>query len=167
MSAHGFGPQPDEALTPGELHELLHRLHCQEDEAVPADPYATVAAVCEATGEPPQRVWDVLQRMRDEDLRSRVEQRLKEAEEPLYRVERPGFSQDPLGRGSLAGRERAVTTILDRLPRVDAPQSTPPKKIESSRHQILSEWLASFILLGLTLMLLVLGWRFFGVEVTR
>lgn len=105
---------------PDELSALLLRLHSAEAPIEQPDDYATVAAVCEATGETPHRVREILEQIREEDLESRIEERLREAEEPLYRVERPGVFNDPLDSSTnMLARRRAVKTILDKIPRAD------------------------------------------------
>ena len=91
----------EDEISLDELKLLMERLHAPEPEAAdPPDHVATVEAVCEATGESEERVWQVLKQIREEDLQSRVSERLREAEEPTYRVELPGFEEASLSARS-------------------------------------------------------------------
>ena len=136
----------EESIEPAELHSLLMRLHLPEPVSYGSDEYATVAAVCEATGESEQRVWEVLRQIREEDISSRIEQRLREAEEPLYRVERPGFERDPLDTTTnLLARRGAIRTILDGLPRADSKSQAKPSKVQA-KHDMPSRLAAYFVL---------------------
>lgn len=82
-----------------ELIDLLRRLALLEVETQ-LDDSVTVRDVCELTGESERRVRETLAEMREQDYRARVAQALRELEAPLYSVERPGFSQDPLAAWS-------------------------------------------------------------------
>lgn len=87
-----------------ELKPLLHELHEQGSwisqlEPEGSDDEVTVAAVADATGLPVAYVQAALDRLRESDSVTRLSRAVKELEEPLYRVERPGLSQvDPLDR---------------------------------------------------------------------
>jgi hypothetical protein len=125
-----------DSIQPDELQSLLLRLHAPEMPIEPPDDYATVAAVCEATGESAYRVREILEQIRQEDLESRIEARLREAEEPLYRVERPGTYADPLdSTTNMLARRRAIKTILDKIPKVDVKRSADAKQKEFHADQ--------------------------------
>ena len=146
----------DESILPDELTPLLTKLHARETPLDQPDEYATVAAVCEATGVSPERVWEVLEEIRHQDLEARIEQRLREAEEPLYRVERPGTFSDPLDSSTnLLARRRAIKTILDHLPKVDRhPRHSEKLKVSNeNKKPAIGERLAGNIVLITTLLL--------------
>ena len=149
MNYHDAGDRThlsrDESIAPGELGELLHRLQGSELPFDPPDDNATVAAVCELSGVSAHRVWEVLDQIREEDLESRIAEKLRELEEPLYRVERPGFSRDPLSSVSPFGRRKAFDSVLDRLPRRQ--HVAPAKKAEQpTHHDTASRWVATLVL---------------------
>jgi hypothetical protein len=127
---------PKEWINPAELRALLERLHAEDAEPEPDDDHTTVAAVCEATGEDEKRVWELLETLRREDLEERISRRLAEAEEPLYRVERPGTSQDPLSRKTWVGQQRAITTVLDHLPRPNRPKLSKKKHADTKTDRV-------------------------------
>lgn len=92
----------EEILTVDEARAILEQIHLQEHlnafqpEPKVRDDEVTIAAVCEMTGRPDYEVRKILEQIREEDLAAELARRLREAEEPLYRVERPGF-EDPDG----------------------------------------------------------------------
>lgn len=152
----GRDPKQDDSIQPDELQQLLLLLHAPETPIEKPDAYATVAAVCEATGESSHRVWEVLEQIRQEDLEARIQQRLQDAEEPLYRVERPGDYRDPLdSTTNILARRRAVKTILDKLPRAD---KIYPKVIsqQTDQPQQRAFNFAAFLVLAGTFVLIAL-----------
>lgn len=137
-----------------ELLPLLERLQTPHLPKELPDDYATVAAVAEAIGCSESEVWDALNNLRNEDLEARLAERLREAEEPLYRVERPGLNPEP---PTFIGRQRAFQSILDTLPPLNPQKrSTVAKKMESAEERA-SRWAAWLILALTLLMFLVVG----------
>ncbi|MEZ5163917.1 MAG: hypothetical protein R2688_09270 [Fimbriimonadaceae bacterium] len=104
-----------------ELHDLLTRLHAAGQEEVTHeksddDHYATAEAVSEVTGESVDHVLDVLEKIRDENVRARIATNIREAEEVLYRVERNDTrNRDPLSSRKPIVDGSTVTTILDKI----------------------------------------------------
>lgn len=78
-----------------ELAELLRKLDGMEASLTPDDS-VTIRDVCELTGHSERVVREALEELREEDIRARLAQVLRELEAPLYAVERPGFSCDSL-----------------------------------------------------------------------
>lgn len=140
---------PDESIEAEELRALLERLHAPAPPVEQPDHYATVTAVCEATGHTAEEVWRVLEKLREEDMEARLAQRLREVEEPLYRVERPGKSEDPLSSATLMGRRRMFNSILDTVPRTPGKAVKRPLKLGEDQASKLASWLV----LALTLLL--------------
>ncbi|CAN5649941.1 hypothetical protein BH11ARM2_BH11ARM2_11940 [soil metagenome] len=99
-----------EVLAENELAPLLQRLTM--DEPTPEKPIVTtVRDVAEATGLSESEVRAALREMR----RARLSEELRILEEPLYRVERPGFAEfDPIP--SYLTRERLMDSYLDPRP---------------------------------------------------
>lgn len=148
---HRFGPEQSkrESIAPEELHALLHRLHADEYEQAledGPDDHATVSAVCEVTGHSPQRVLQILEDIRREDRESRVAERLREIEEPLYRVERPGADTDPLNKPTFANRQRVFQSILDTVPRPEGKIKVNRKEQVTAQDK-LSSWIGMIVVL--------------------
>lgn len=139
-----FAQPQEEALTPVELGELLRRLHPDDfqESFERKDDFATVSAVCEATGHDPDKVWDALEDIRREDVESRLAQRLREAEEPLHRVERPGHETDPLRGANLLNRASHYETFLDFVQK----KSSRPKVAKKFEVDRLSAILTTLIM---------------------
>jgi len=147
------GTEDPSRVTLEELTTLLRRI--EEFEQLTSrepDVVATVDAVCEATGAHPNRVRDLLEQIRREDIESRLAQRLREAEEPMYRVERPGFETDPLSRHTYLGRERTLTTLLETLPRPDRPTTRRPLKLVETPEDRIASRLALMVLAMIALL---------------
>jgi hypothetical protein len=145
----------DAQVSPEELTRLLERLEGL-DEPV-SDHASTVSAVVEATGYSSRRVWEALQQIRSEDLEARLAAKLRELEEPLYRVERPyNPAEKPLA-ASYAHRHRILRSLLDDLPRPGEPRVRrpvgKPDLAERAAGGIAMALLAGFALLVLTLVL--------------
>jgi hypothetical protein len=153
---HNAQPR-SEAIDARELQELLNRIYPLErtpGDLVPDD-HATVAAVCEATGESEDRVWDLLTAIRREDMEARLAERIREAEEPLYRVERPGFQRDPLQGLPFFRRTRAFESELDNLGQTqDRKKRTKPKP---SNHEVAANFAATAILILLLLAIVAIA----------
>jgi len=143
----------NEELTADEVRRLLERLEGIESAEEPTDIFATVNAVCEATGESPALVRQLLDDIRREDLAARVTTKLRELEEPLYRVERPGFETRESATQTYLARQRTLNTILDReiVPK-RKPADKPAPKTPAERMSAL----AAFVVLGLTIGMIVL-----------
>ena len=82
-------------------------------DASPYDEWVTVDAICEATGHNPTEVSRILYQHRRAILASRISERLRELEEPLYRVERPGHHKPDSSAPVI--RVEQINTILDKL----------------------------------------------------
>lgn len=151
----------EDEISLDELKVLMERLHAPEpepDDSTP-DHAATVEAVCEATGESEERVWQVLRQIRDEDLQTRLSERLREAEEPTYRVERPGFERDPLAALNFIRRTKEFDSALDELGKNRVKSK---RKIVPTTHDRVSELIAVLILLFVVtaiVFLFILGLR--------
>ncbi|HMS54615.1 MAG TPA: hypothetical protein PKA27_04375 [Fimbriimonadaceae bacterium] len=113
---HDESPRSED-LSEAELHELLVRLEFEDRESEVRDHHATVDAVCEATGASRTRVWEILDQIREDDLESRIAMRIREAEEPLFRVERPGHTTSPISTAHIPSRRRTFSTLLDHVKR--------------------------------------------------
>lgn len=113
---HEFQEEPD-TVTSLELTALLHELHepdswlsDQDDDNV------TVSAVAEATGHSETEIQELLERLREEDKEIRLSRALREMEEPLYRVERPGPTpHDPLAAHFRLRPGQSLSPLLDGL----------------------------------------------------
>lgn len=143
-----------EDLTPGELRRLLERIDGIDTRQEPPDPHATVTAVCEATGASPHVVIDLLEEIRREDVAQRVSERLRELEEPLFRVERPGPESPSSSSLRYFAREKTLNTILDGLPTVDR----KPVKVtyRPTREERANHLISAIVLGGMTLLFLCL-----------
>lgn len=101
-----------------ELRGVLELIHEEQfaDAAWQASPYedwATIDAICETTGHRPEEVERILGQIRRADLASRISTRLRELEEPTFRVERPGHHLPSASAPVL--RVEQINTIVDRL----------------------------------------------------
>lgn len=141
-------------IEPQELRPLLEQLHSPETSVHQVDERATVAAVSEATGLPETQVWDALHKLRSEDLQARLAERLREAEEPLYRVERPGFTAET---PTFLGRQRAFQSILDTVPRLDSQKQAKLAPKQETADERASRWAARLVLAFMLLMFAVVG----------
>lgn len=138
-------------LNAGELRTLLERLG-EVDLEPPGSEEPTVEDVAEALGHEPQFIENMLREQRAIDRESRISEALREMEEPLYRVERPGLNQsDPMSRHNPIHRQRVITTILDHLPRADHPKRRQ-KVTEDTKHD---HAMRAFAYLFLTAMALI------------
>lgn len=145
----------NESIQPEELQALLVRLHAPDHSFEPKDDYATVSAVCEATGQSWDRVWEVLAEIRELDLEAKIHRRLQEAEEPLYRVERPDTAVNPVENSmSKWARQRTARTILDKIPR---PEHVRKRDHQDIRAEASSRAAGNFILFATILLLVVIG----------
>lgn len=106
------------------LNALIHRLSHVEPQAQAHAETVCVSDVAEALGKTPAEVARELESILRELARERVITALREIEEPLYRVERPGHGstiehQDPLMR------IRTVQELTERA--TPHPEPTPVK----------------------------------------
>ena len=141
-SESGSRPITDPAV----LTELVRRLGNVEPRRTSSDPdHVCVTDVAEALGVTSAEVSRELDRIQDERHRERVSVALREIEEPLYRVERPGHGptvahQDPLMR---------IRTVRDLSAR-HTETSQPNKPVERKspdRATKISAFFANVILL--------------------
>ncbi|MFM9871855.1 MAG: hypothetical protein ACKVQS_00155 [Fimbriimonadaceae bacterium] len=141
-------------ISDDELREVLQNLEEQElrleaHEASPYDDWVTIKAICEATGHSENEIEGVLYDIRRANLASKISERLRELEEPLYRVERPGHSRpDP---SAPALRIAQIDTILDKLLPVNQKHVRRHKNLEPT----LSDRIASTIALIIGLIVVV------------
>lgn len=142
-----------EELTPAELTALLLRLEGIESQKELSDSYATVAAVCEATGESPHRVAALLEDIRSEDMKARVLARLRELEEPTFRVERPGHESQSSATQTYLAREQTLSTVLEK--HVKPARREPALPAKESASASLASMAAYFALA--TVMFLIVG----------
>lgn len=118
-----------EVLNEAELRLVLERLDAVHEPIVEdVDHHATVAAVCEATGASRARVWEILEQIREDDLEARIALRIREAEEPLFRVERPGHTSEPISTARLSTRRRTFESLLDHVKRDHDTKGKVPRK---------------------------------------
>lgn len=93
---HRFEEQGREVTDTSELVELINRLqddtHRLNQPVVSRSDKVTVEDVAEALDLDPEEVARVLKEIHEEHEYARVAGALRELEEPLYRVERPGHS---------------------------------------------------------------------------
>ncbi|MBS1714838.1 MAG: hypothetical protein JST30_10945 [Armatimonadetes bacterium] len=110
-------------INPDELQWLLNVFDgsfCDDLHAStgPSDDSVTVEAVAEATGRSKSEVLDALERLRAEDAERRLSLALRELEEPLHRVERPGHAEpDPLAQHFRMPKGQSLSPLLDDLAR--------------------------------------------------
>ncbi|MBS1710814.1 MAG: hypothetical protein JSS71_03695 [Armatimonadetes bacterium] len=109
-----------QAIAKEDLGEPAHQ-------ASPYDDWATVDSICEVTGRSRAEIEGIVLALRREDLAARISGRLRELEEPLYRVERPGHHPPSSVEHIL--RDRQVKTILDKMG-----QPLIPKRVKSDQE---------------------------------
>lgn len=137
-----------------ELQSVLHSLQeeslAQETHKIsPYDEWVTIAAICEATGHNEAEISALLHDLRRQELASRISTRLRELEEPLYSVERPGHHRpDP---SAPLIRIEQINTILDRL----VPKSELIKRKSKALEPTTTERTASLIATVFALLILV------------
>lgn len=119
MARQEFADPGDDLVHESELADVLQELH-QEDfppveEVEPADPtVVTVAAIAEVTGKDPAEILKTVQAVRRRQREEATAHGLAEAEEPLYRVERPSTKKRSKSRQPLS-RSMAANKLLDSL----------------------------------------------------
>lgn len=158
---HNFGP--DEVLDrrakveAEELVAVLERLHDPHSVAeVALDDHITVQDVAEATGLPVEDVLDALSKVRDENHEARLAAKLRELEEPMYRVERPGPSPiDPLSSLISPIRRKDFSSILDHLPKFDPNKIPLRRSLKETPHEKSASVVAYAILWIMFFLLLV------------
>jgi hypothetical protein len=111
---------------------------------------ATVEAVAEATGVPLARVQAELASLREEDLESRLTERLREAEAPLYSVERPGHVRDPLHSRSWLPRQVLPNRFLDQSMQ-DRQVTKPEVRVDAGDLAPIGVWILGSLALLATL----------------
>ncbi len=118
-----------------ELRDVLQAIEEQQFsekalEVSPYDDWVTIRAISEATGHSEHEIESVLLTIRRENMASQISARLRELEEPLYRVERPGhYRPDPVAP---ALRAQQINTILDRILPEGKSKITIRKNLEPS-----------------------------------
>lgn len=147
---HEFEEEAD-LVTPLELTALLSELHepdswmGEED-----DDHVTVSAVAEATGHSETEIQDLLERLREEDKEIRLARALREMEEPLYRVERPGPTpHDPLAAHFRLRPGQSLSPLLDGL----AKKRKTAKKVAEDKSSELVGRIILYVFAGLFLAL--------------
>ena len=135
--------KPEEEVRPAgwlgaeELQRLLTELEgvgdatALESQDAPDD-WVTVEAVAEATNRSTAEVHEALEKLRSEDAEHRLSLALRELEEPLHRVERPGHSNpDPLAQHFRIPRGQSLSPLLDDLARRSKIASKLSRRIRS------------------------------------
>ena len=153
--SHRFEDAASNELSPAEIRQVLEELHSRVglndrvEEARTAD--ATIIAdISEATGFPLQMVCDAVEAVKRGDREAEISRVLRELEEPLYRVERPGHSTpDPLSRHFPWAQKKLTSSILDDQKRMDAPRKLIIEKKEQPHEKALN-WLAVAIFVLIT-----------------
>jgi len=111
----------ERSIGPDELQRLLNEFDGWTDladNAETTDDQVTVEAVAEATGRSRAEVLEALERIRAEDAELRLSLALRELEEPLHRVERPGHAEpDPLAKHFRMPQGQSLSPLLDDLAR--------------------------------------------------
>lgn len=127
-----------------------------QDEAHKVSPYddwVTISAISEATGHSTEEIEEVLIRIRRETLSCKISQRLRELEEPLYRVERPGHHKpDP---SAPAIRITQINTILDKILPESKKTARTRKNLEITATDRIASGIAIFV--GLIVVLGTIG----------
>jgi hypothetical protein len=145
-------------ISANELKDVLQAIEEQQfgdraREVSPYDEWVTVKSICEATGHSESEIETVLLAIRRENLASKVSERLRELEEPLYRVERPGHHKpDP---SAPALRIQQINTILDRI----MPEEKAKAKIRKHLEPTMTDRVASGIalIIGAIVVLVTIG----------
>ncbi len=111
-------------VSPDELRDVLQRLSGVDQGEIPhPDGYVTAEAIAEATGYTVESIQEILDHLRDQDRQAELARRLRELEEPIYRVERPGIPpNDPLSTYNPMRRTQMMSDLLDSLPHPDRPK---------------------------------------------
>lgn len=129
-----------------ELHLLLERLEGLQELLTPEQEGASLDAISEATGYSRDHIDHVLQDIRREDMAERVRERLREMEEPLYRVERPTTEKRQDLMLDYFSREATVSTILDKVqPR------TPIRRSEPKPTNGPMEWASAILVISVAI----------------
>lgn len=161
---HRFeGSESSEKLTSAELRALLEKMEPidEVDRAMGEfDDTVTVGAVSEATGMRPEDVMDILSEVREQMAEARMADAIRELEEPLFRVERPGHAT-PDGSRHLPplSRARLFSSLLDDVVKARRPRV----KLKDERGERQAALIQNVILIVFGLILigvLVLGVRF-------
>lgn len=107
-------------ISDSELRILFERINRTDEEQFeqahqisPHDDWVTINAFCEVTGHHPEDVQRILEDIRRKDLHAKLATRLRELEEPTFRVERPGHSIQNSHEPLL--RQQQINSMLDKL----------------------------------------------------
>lgn len=153
--------ESENSLTKDEVRAVIIALHERMglsdpvEEAQAADE-VTVTDIAEAVGLSTSDVENALRRIRG-SREAELAKVLRELEEPLYRVERPGFAPpDPLSRHIPWRAQELNSSILNDVPKpVIRTVRGKLKKKEDEAHEKVSNWIA-VVILGLFGLLMVL-----------
>lgn len=145
-AAHGSSDS--QFVSESELRMLLLELHEEGCTLRERDDEATVEAVAEATGHSADHVANVLQTIRTEDYEARLSRRLRELEEPLHRVERPGHAPpDPMASYFKLNPGESLSPLLDRLKKTGRQPVKKSVKTPPTQSDLLSRVMANFVML--------------------
>lgn len=137
---------------PETLHELLARLNDPDDRRILSRPEEiTVEDIAEALGLDPNYVAKELEEIYEEHRIAKLSGVLRELEEPLYRVERPGHSVEPSGENPFS-KMRSVQILAER----NKSKPVVPRRVETGRDEMVAKWIGYFVLGGMTLMTAIL-----------
>ena len=142
-----------EIADPIVLHELLARLNDPDDERILSRPEViTVEDVAEALHLDPDYVAAELRAIYEEHRLARLSGVIRELEEPLYRVERPGHNVLDSSNNPLY-KLRSVQILADRNKETELPRR--PKHSEQDR---VAQFVSYLILGGMAIvMIFVIG----------
>lgn len=152
--SHRFDDRAGETkIDPAELRALLERLEpIDEVDRTMAefDDTVTVSAVCEATGVEAHVVIDILAEVRERVAEARLVQTIRELEEPLFRVERPGHAAPDATRNlPPLHRAQLFTDLME-----DVVRTRKPKVKLSAPHAKSARWIEAFILIVFAIVLI-------------
>ena len=151
MEFERVGRQDREITDSTILHELLARLNDPDDERILSRPEViTVEDVAEALHLDPDFVAEELQAIYEEHRLARLSGVIRELEEPLYRVERPGHSildqtDNPLYK------LRSVQILSER----NRGQDVLPRRKKKEEEDKVTK-VVSYVILGSMTLLLIL-----------
>lgn len=164
-----FGPDHDRLrddwVSMQELRAVLQVLDADADapavQDVPDD-HVSIEAIAEATGLTIRAVELALEEVRRCDQEAELARRIRELEEPLYRVERPGHPPpDPVAR-TIGSRRQMFSTLLDDLPKVGERPHRKMKREDTAQERLAGR-VANIVLVAfLTVFVALCSWGLFS-----
>jgi len=124
-----------------ELREVLDELHRElQPDLSPEQTRVTLEEVAEATGMPLASVEAAVRRVRE----ARMAAVLRELEEPLYRVERPGTPPVDPFMAQRFSRD-TFSSLLDQHGQLEEPSNKQRPKLKKSVHENVTDHLATLV----------------------